>query len=180
MARDLRLSGQVVAAFALSRAALLTVGLVASNGNVFGMLRAWDAGWYLEIARDGYAYVPGEQSSIAFAPALPMLMRASAGLIGRADDLTLLLAGVVVSNIALLCALAFLGALTRLDFDPETAERAQIAMLVFPSTVFFSVVYPHALSPPPQSARCTTPARRAGRWPASSAHSPRSRACKAS
>lgn len=36
----------------------------------------WDAGWYAEIARNGYWYRPGEQSPIAFFPAYPLAVAA--------------------------------------------------------------------------------------------------------
>jgi hypothetical protein len=42
----------------------------------------YDAGWYFHIASNGYFYVPGEQSSIAFFPAYPMSVRALGQLTG--------------------------------------------------------------------------------------------------
>lgn len=36
----------------------------------------WDSEWYASIAKDGYWYVPGEQSPVAFFPAYPMSIRA--------------------------------------------------------------------------------------------------------
>ena len=39
---------------------------------------AWDSGWYFDIARHGYYANPNGQSSIAFFPLYPMLMRALA------------------------------------------------------------------------------------------------------
>ena len=35
------------------------------------MLSRWDAGWYVEIARDGYLYEPGVPSNAAFFSTLP-------------------------------------------------------------------------------------------------------------
>lgn len=35
----------------------------------------WDAGWYHSIASNGYSYEPGKESSIAFFPTYPLLMR---------------------------------------------------------------------------------------------------------
>ena len=40
----------------------------------------WDAGWYHGIAANGYAYVEGGRSNLAFFPVYPKLM----GLAGRA------------------------------------------------------------------------------------------------
>ena len=39
---------------------------------------AWDSGWYFDIAQRGYYWNPSGQSSIAFFPLYPMLMRALA------------------------------------------------------------------------------------------------------
>jgi hypothetical protein len=36
----------------------------------------WDSGWYAQIAREGYSYAVGTQSSVAFFPAYPLSMRA--------------------------------------------------------------------------------------------------------
>ena len=36
----------------------------------------YDAGWYARIASQGYEYVPGHQSSVAFFPVYPMGVRA--------------------------------------------------------------------------------------------------------
>ena len=44
----------------------------------------WDSGWYYRIARDGYSYVEGQQSTVVFFPAYPLLMRVTGGAGGRA------------------------------------------------------------------------------------------------
>src|SRR5688500_6462153 len=36
----------------------------------------WDSCWYHRIASDGYSYVPGMQSTVAFFPAYPLVVRA--------------------------------------------------------------------------------------------------------
>ena len=42
----------------------------------FGAMLRWDASWYLDIAVGrGYFYIPGQQSSVAFFPLYPMLIR---------------------------------------------------------------------------------------------------------
>jgi hypothetical protein len=43
-------------------------------GVLDGWLR-WDAGWYRSIVDNGYFYVKGEQSSVAFFPAYPLAMK---------------------------------------------------------------------------------------------------------
>jgi hypothetical protein len=135
----------VLLPFALTRLALVAVGMAASSRDWLGVWLGWDVGWYLKIARDGYSYTPGVQSSIAFAPGLPLLMRTGASLIGRTDDEAYITIGVVISNLALIVALVYLLKLARLDLDGPTARRAPLYLLVFPSTLFLSGVYPHSL-----------------------------------
>jgi hypothetical protein len=52
----------------------------------------WDSGWYSAIAQGGYGYIPGRQSTIAFFPAYPLLMRAVALMVGNTY-----VAGIVVT-----------------------------------------------------------------------------------
>jgi hypothetical protein len=43
---------------------------------------AFDSDWYYQIATNGYTYVPGRQSSVAFFPTYPMTVRAAGWIIG--------------------------------------------------------------------------------------------------
>ncbi|MDE3102310.1 MAG: hypothetical protein KGJ98_08750 [Chloroflexota bacterium] len=108
-------------------------------------LSHWDGSWYVQIARDGYSYQPGVRSSVTFFPILPLLMRASAQVLGRVDNSTLTAAGIVIANAALLVALAYLVELGRLEGDVAAGRRAALYLLVFPTTIFLSAVYPTSL-----------------------------------
>src|SRR5690606_31452161 len=46
------------------------------GGALFEPWARWDAAWYRAIALDGYEYYPGVQSSVAFWPSYPLLLRA--------------------------------------------------------------------------------------------------------
>jgi hypothetical protein len=105
----------------------------------------WDAGWYLQIAREGYMHSPGQQSNTAFFPLYPMLMRALHSLSGSESDASWFACGIAVSNFALIAGLAAFFLLVRREFDEETAKRAVWYILVFPTTLFFSAVYTEAL-----------------------------------
>jgi hypothetical protein len=105
----------------------------------------WDGYWYVRIATEGYSYVPGQESAVAFFPLYPTLMRLGGLLIGRTDPPALALVGIVVSNVLLLAALSCLWLLVRMDFDEETAARTLLYILVFPATLFLSAVYPESL-----------------------------------
>lgn len=106
--------------------------------NVFSR---WDAGWYLQLARDGYQFVPGQQSNAAFFPVYPFLVRCAHFFAPGKSDGSWLNTGIVVSNLILLLGLTYLYRLVRLDFDTSTAQRSILYLLLFPTTLFFSAVY---------------------------------------
>jgi hypothetical protein len=105
----------------------------------------FDGRWYLTIARDGYQLIPGQQCNVVFAPLFPMLMRLGGRLAGGSDD-AFLIAGMVISNLALIVALAYMSALLLLEgYDQKTAARAAWYVLIFPTSFFLSAVYPMSL-----------------------------------
>lgn len=106
---------------------------------------AWDSGWFFDIARRGYYFNPDGQSSIAFFPLYPLLMRATAWPFGSSDR-ALWLAGTLVSCGAFVLGLLALHRLTeRVLGDRETARRAVLYTAVFPFSFFFTRVYAEAL-----------------------------------
>ena len=110
------------------------------------MLSRWDAGWYVEIARDGYRYEAGSSSNAAFFPLYPLLIRASHALLFLPEsDYWWLLTGIVVSNVALLVALGYFRSLLAIDVDQKTVSRAIVYLLIFPTTFFLSSVYSESL-----------------------------------
>ena len=151
----------VLVPFAATRAALLIVAVVAlsrlprlpdpggwrdvsSHAWVNAWAR-WDARWYVSIVEEGYSYRPGEQSNIAFTPLLPLLMKMVGTLFGVDDTEGWVLVGILVSNSALIVALGYLVGLVRLELDEATAARTALYVLVFPTTLFLSGVYPESL-----------------------------------
>lgn len=101
----------------------------------------WDAGAYVDIAQDGYGPVPANS---AYFPLYPLLMRVLAAPLGGSDD-AYLVAGLVISNLALLVALIYLARLVTIDHDAAAGTRAALYLLAFPTSVFLSVVYPESL-----------------------------------
>ena len=51
----------------------------------------------------------------------------------------------VISNLAFLIALIYLARLVAVDHDVEAGSRAALHLLVFPTSVFLSVVYSESL-----------------------------------
>ena len=108
------------------------------------VLSRLDGIWYLRIVRDGYFFSSTTQSSMAFAPLYPMLMRWLAIPFGG-SDVAAVWAGVAISNLALLLALACIVPMTRHRYGDRAADRVGWYVLICPGTIFLSTVYPMSL-----------------------------------
>ena len=84
------------------------------------MLSRWDAGWYVEIARDGYHYEPGTPSNAAFSALSIINSSYARSPFLPENDYWWLLTGIVLFNIALLVALGCFRSILAIDFDQET------------------------------------------------------------
>jgi hypothetical protein len=106
---------------------------------------AWDSGWYWDIARNGYYFRPDGESSVAFFPLYPMLVRLVAAPFGSGDEATWV-AAILVSSCAYLLGLIALYRLTEQLFGtPEVARRVVVLVAVFPWSIFFGRVYTEGL-----------------------------------
>ena len=100
----------------------------------------WDAGWYGEIAQNGYWLKPGEQSPIAFFPLYPLLIRAVAFL-----GLNRWIAAVAVSFLAAMTGL-YLFARWAKQVSPTTWRTAFWLLALYPFAEYlYGVVYSDAL-----------------------------------
>jgi hypothetical protein len=111
-----------------------------ARSHLLGLLGAWDGRWYRIVAVHGYLLEPGRQSDPAFFPLYPLLLR-----LGHAFGIGYLAAGLVISNVAFLGALAAFEALTRELHGAEFARRATVYIAVFPLGFVFSMMYPESL-----------------------------------
>lgn len=101
----------------------------------------WDSGWYFDIASHGYYFNAEGQSSIAFFPLYPSLMRVLAWPFGGTDR-AIWLAGMVVSSGAFVLALLAIHKFTQRVFgDREVARRTVLYVAIFPFSLFFTRVY---------------------------------------
>ena len=108
--------------------------------HLFGVLGAWDGRWYRLVAGYGYLLEPGRQSDPAFFPLLPLCLR---GL--RLLGIGPVTGGILLANVAFLCALYAFESLTRALFDERFARRATVYLSIFPIGVVFSMAYPESL-----------------------------------
>ncbi len=77
------------------------VAVPGGGGALFEGWARWDAFWYRSIAEDGYVYYPGVQSSVAFFPGYPLLVRFVALAVGNvfvAGSLTTLVCGLLAAR----------------------------------------------------------------------------------
>jgi hypothetical protein len=98
-------------------------------------LDAWfhgDSGWYYRIADDGYSYVPGVQSPIAFFPAYPLAVYALGLLLGN-DWST---AAGCVTLVSAAGAVALFADWVRSRVSPRTAVVAVAVLLLYPYSFF--------------------------------------------
>ncbi|MEA2687165.1 MAG: hypothetical protein QOE93_2360 [Actinomycetota bacterium] len=101
----------------------------------------WDAGWYYRIAEDGYSYVKGQQSTIVFFPAYPLLMRLTGGLVGSTY-----VAGILVTVTAGIGSAALYFTWVRDRLTPRAATTALLLFVLYPYSFFlFGAVYADAV-----------------------------------
>ncbi len=121
---------------------------------------AWDSEYYLGIAVGGYADPEagtavvdpstGERfiKNYSFFPLYPYVTRAVAlplGWAGMEPIPAATAAGLVVTLLGTLAGLVALWHLTRESLDEESALRAAVYMLIFPTAFFFAMVYTEGL-----------------------------------
>jgi Gpi18-like mannosyltransferase len=139
----------VLVTFSLTRIAILMIAELAaitirerpgvhiseSSNPLLAVWAHWDAVHYLDIAGRGYY-----GTDMAFFPLYPSLIQFAGHFIG--NDV---IAGLLISNIALFFGLLFFYKLAEHQFNRAVAHRAIFYISIFPTAVFFSAVYTESL-----------------------------------
>lgn len=100
----------------------------------------WDAGWYGEIAKNGYWLKPGQQSPIAFFPIYPLLIRALTWL-----GLNRWVAGIAISFLSAMSGL-YLFTRWAKQVGPSVWRTAFWLLALYPFAEYlYGVVYSDAL-----------------------------------
>jgi hypothetical protein len=101
----------------------------------------WDSQWYLQIARDGYFYRPGEQSSVAYFPLYPLAMRGLMAL-----GLAPFVAGALISLASGVGAVLVFTRWAQTRAAPEAARDGGLLLALYPFAFFlYGVVYGDSL-----------------------------------
>jgi hypothetical protein len=106
--------------------------------DVFGS--RWDTGFYISIVEEGYKFEGAPLPSVAFFPLLPLMMRLVLPLVGDVA-----MAGILVSNLALLLAAVLFYRMVAESHGPAVADRAVWYLLIFPTAFFGAAVYSESL-----------------------------------
>lgn len=113
----------------------VTAGLSHAENVLAAPAARWDAIWYLEIARHGYAH-----SSPDFFPLYPFAVRLVAFIV-RSQ----IVAGVLVSLVAFVVALCVVYRLVELDFGQRIASATVWILALLPMSLFFSAIYTESM-----------------------------------
>jgi len=108
-------------------------GVAAEQNALLAPWQRFDANWYVAIAERGYGTISGD---IHFPPLYPLLIRILGWVV--ADRFT---AGVLISNLAFIAALALLHKIVAPRFGTEVARRAVAYLVIFPTAFFFLSAY---------------------------------------
>ncbi len=118
-----------------------TVRPVAPDWDLVALHDRWDAYWYLDIARNGYALRGESQANVVFFPLYPLLVRLVALAVGG----DFVLAGWLVSSVCLALAAALFARLVE-EFHPGIDPALPVVfLLAHPAAFFLNAVYSESL-----------------------------------
>ncbi len=101
----------------------------------------WDSGWYTAIADGGYTWVTGQQSTVAFFPAYPLVIRAVSVVVDSAY-----VAGILVTVLSGLAVAVLFLRWAGERLPPAAAWAGLLLLLLYPYAFYlFGAVYPSAL-----------------------------------
>lgn len=107
---------------------------------IFDLFFKWDSYSYSSIVENGYSFIPGELSQIAFFPLYPLLVKVFSLILSHPKAV-----GFVISNTALFFACIYLYKLAKLDFNKSVAIKSVLFMLIAPASIYFSIFYTEGL-----------------------------------
>lgn len=111
---------------------------VAPEPGWFGVWQRFDVLWYQAIAQYGYGANAGD---IHFPPLYPLLERIGGVILGG----RFFFAGWLISQLALVWSMAILYRIAERWQDPQTARRAVVFLILFPTAFFFFTAYSESL-----------------------------------
>ena len=108
----------------------------------------WDAGWYLQVAREGYYYAARVgatgQQNIVFFPAFPTAIRTVALLLGN-NHPGYVFGGTALSLLLFVVGLTYIYHLAREHLAPDESTTALWMLAAYPFALFYGAVYTESL-----------------------------------
>ena len=108
----------------------------------------WDAGWYLQLAREGYEYTPrvgpAGQQNIVFFPAFPLTVRTVALLLGN-NHPAYVFGATAVSLLLFVLGMTYLYHLAREFLTPDESATALWMLAAYPFALFYGAIYTESL-----------------------------------
>ncbi len=142
---------QIIKIFLVWLGLLLAVGFFAMHFSVYKGGKCdiknqlpyyrWDSFWYTSISRHGYNFSDQKNSSIAFFPLYPMLIKAGHLATGAGEAKVSFGLNIVFSFLAVL----YLYRLAKIDYDEKKSLAVVAVFLFFQPAYFFLAGYPDAL-----------------------------------
>ena len=161
----------ITSVFALTRVAIFVLGVIGSamfpsvvglhtwslqpisllsSGSWLRVYNQFDSGWYLGISHHYLVPSSGDPDWLrewAFFPLYPIVLHGASVALqvlhvpGDVDRI----AGVLVSHAALFVAIIYLYRLVRAELSGAAAQRTVTYLLIFPTSLFLSAIYPEGL-----------------------------------
>lgn len=101
----------------------------------------WDSFWYTSISRHGYTFSDSKNSSIAFFPLYPLVLKIGKLFSGIRENYLSLFLNAIFSFLATL----YLYKLAKMDYSEKISLAIVAVFLFFPPTYFFLSGYPDVL-----------------------------------
>lgn len=112
-----------------------------AGGQLFEGWARWDAAWYRTIVREGYVYFPNVQSSVAFWPSYPVVVKAFSWLFP-----SIFITGTVVTLVSGASLAVLFRKWAGMFLAPAAAVTALVLLLVYPYGWYqYGAVYADAL-----------------------------------
>lgn len=107
----------------------------------------WDAGWYLQLAKQGYPQLGSDLSAWVFFPLWPMLLSLFKLFSPEVwQNWSIMFFGLLVNNLLALAGLAILRELVlKLGFSAKVAKLAVLLLIFSPYSFYFSALYTESL-----------------------------------
>ena len=113
------------------------------TSNILELFYKWDSLWFMSIVQNGYQFIEGRQSNIAFFPLYPLIVKIFT--FYTSNPTIILAVGFLLSNLFTFLSCIYLYKIIRLEYADSVAFKAVLLLLLFPVSFFISIFYSEGL-----------------------------------